>query len=63
MILARGSPYAVASSWWDLGRIIFHNPMQVIIHHIGQYDNIHQFIWTSTHSIAVITYFSAGLRI
>ncbi|KAL2735318.1 hypothetical protein V1478_002958, partial [Vespula squamosa] len=43
--------------------IIFDNTMQVIIHHIDQYDNIHQFIWTSTHSIAVITYFSAGLRI
>ncbi|KAL2712229.1 hypothetical protein V1478_018464 [Vespula squamosa] len=27
---ARGSPYAVASTWWDLGRIIFNNIMQVI---------------------------------
>ncbi|KAL2722506.1 hypothetical protein V1478_009369 [Vespula squamosa] len=32
-----------------------HELLVVIIHHIGQYDNIHQFIWTSTHSIAVIT--------
>ncbi|KAL2735368.1 hypothetical protein V1478_003008 [Vespula squamosa] len=53
--------------------IIFDNTMQVIpgewlhisiiIHHIDEYDNIHQFVWTSTHLIAVITYFPAGLRI
>ncbi|KAL2736901.1 hypothetical protein V1478_002280 [Vespula squamosa] len=35
----------------------------IIIHHIDQYDNIHQFIWTSTHLIAVIMYFPATLCI
>ncbi|KAL2736967.1 hypothetical protein V1478_002274 [Vespula squamosa] len=43
--------------------IILNNTVQIIIHHIDQYDNIHQFIWTSTHLIAVIMYFPATLCI
>ncbi|KAL2718516.1 hypothetical protein V1478_012392 [Vespula squamosa] len=43
--------------------ITLDNTVQIIIHHIDEYDNIHQFVWTSTHLIAVITYFPAGLQI
>ncbi|KAL2718345.1 hypothetical protein V1478_012221 [Vespula squamosa] len=37
--------------------------ISVIIHYINQYDNIHQFVWTSTYLIAVIIYFPTGLHI